>query len=89
MRGFLKFAQLINSGMRTRILEVRIRYNPDMYFTRFIEALRRSNLGSLTDRLVQVLPEDQRHSTCKYVIGDQCTSLPLMRYWCCYTNLCI
>ena len=61
-------------------VEVRIRDNPDVYFTRFIEALRRSHLGNVADRLVQALPEDQRHSTCKCVIGDQCTSLPLMHY---------
>ena len=61
-------------------VEVKIRDNPDVYFTRFIEALRRSHLGNVADRLVQALPEDQRHSTCKYVIGDQCTSLPLMHY---------
>ena len=61
-------------------VEVRIRDNPDVYFTRFIEALRRSHLGNVADRLVQALPEDQRHSTCKCVIGDQCTSLPLMDY---------
>ena len=51
-------------------VEVRIRDNPDVYFTRFIEALRRSHLGNVADRLVQALPEDQRHSTCKCVIGD-------------------
>ena len=46
---------------------VKIRDNPDVYFTRFIEALRRSHLGNVADRLVQALPEDQRHSTCKCV----------------------
>ena len=48
-------------------VEVRIRDNPDVYFTRFIEALRRSHLGNVADRLVQALPEDQRHSTRKCV----------------------
>ena len=53
-------------------VEVRIRGDPDVYFTRFIEALRRSHLGNVADRLVQALPEDQlqRHSTCKCVISD-------------------
>ena len=68
------------AAMLMRTVEVRIRDNPDVYFTRFIEALRRSHLGNVADRLVQALPEDQRHSTCKCVIGDQCTSLPLMYY---------
>ena len=68
------------AAMLMRTVEVRIRDNPDVYFTRFIEALRRSHLGNVADRLVQALPEDQRHSTCKCVIGDQCTSLPLMHY---------
>ena len=68
------------AAMLMRTVELRIRNNPDVYFTRFIEALRRSHLGNVADRLVQALPEDQRHSTCKCVIGDQCTSLPLMHY---------
>ena len=51
-------------------VEVRIRDNPDVYFTRFIVALRRSHLGNVADRLEQVLPEDQRHSTCKCVSAD-------------------
>ena len=68
------------AAMLMRTVEVRIRDNPDVYFTRFIEALRRSHLGNVADRLVQALPEDQRHSTCKCVIGDQCTNLPLMYY---------
>ena len=75
--------------MLMRTVVSRIRDNPDVYFTRFIEALRRSHLGNVADRLVQALPEDQRHSTCKCVIGDQCISFPLMLYQCCYTNLCI
>ena len=59
------------AAMLMRTVEVRIRDNPDVYFTRFIEALRRSHLGNVADRLVQALPEDQRHSlTCKSVIGD-------------------
>ena len=62
-------------------VQVRIRGDPDVYFTRFMEALRQSHLGNVVDRLVQALPEDQRHcSTCKCVIGDQCTSLPLVHY---------
>ena len=77
------------AAMLMRTVEVRIRDNPDVYFTRFIEALRRSHLGNVADRLVQALPEDQRHSTCKCVIGEQYSSLPLMHYQCCYTNLCI
>ena len=56
------------AAMLMTSVEVRIRDNPDVYFTRFIEALRRSNLGYVADRLV---PEDQRHSTCKCVTGDQ------------------
>ena len=67
------------AAMLMETVEVKIRDNPDVYFTRFIEALRRSNLGNVADRLVQALPEDQRHSTCKYVIGDQYTLL-LMHY---------
>ena len=47
-------------------VEVRIRGDPDVYFTRFIEALRRSHLGNVADRLVQALP----HSTCKCVTAD-------------------
>ena len=66
------------AAMLLTTVEVRIRDNPDVYFARFIEALRRSHLGNVADRLVQALPEDQRHSTCKCVIGDECTSLPLM-----------
>ena len=58
------------AAMLMTSVEVRIRDNPDVYFTRFIEALRRSHLGNVADRLVQALPEDQRHSTCKCVIGD-------------------
>ena len=53
------------AAMLMRTVEVRIRDNPDMYFTRFIVALRRSHLGNVADRLVQALPEDQRISTCK------------------------
>ena len=53
------------AAMLMRTVEVRIRDNPDVYFTRFIEALRRSHLGNVADRLVQALPEDQRHGTCK------------------------
>ena len=68
------------AAMLMTSVEVRIRDNPDVYFPRFIEALRRSHLGNVADRLVQALPEDQRHSKCKCVIGDQCTSLPLMDY---------
>ena len=60
------------AAMLMRTVEVRIRDSPDVYFTRFIEALRRSHLGNVADRLVQALPEDQRHSTCKCVIGMQC-----------------
>ena len=56
------------AAMLMRTVEVRIRDNPDVYFTRFIEALRRSHLGNVADRLVQSLPEDQRHNTCKCVI---------------------
>ena len=51
------------AAMLMTSVEVRIRDNPDMYFTTFIEALRRSHLGNVADRLVQALPEDQRHST--------------------------
>ena len=58
------------AAMLMETVKVRIRGDPDVYFTRFIEALRRSHLGNVADRLVQVLPEDQRHSTCKCVIGD-------------------
>ena len=50
-------------------VEVKIRDNPDVYFTRFIEALRRSHLGYVADRLVQALPEDQRHGKCVMVIS--------------------
>ena len=63
------------AAMLMTSVEVRIRDNPDVYFTRFIEALRRSHLGNVADRLVQALPEDQRHNTCKCVIGDQCQLL--------------
>ena len=59
------------AAMLMETVQVRIRGDPDVYFTRFIEALRRSHLGNVADRLVQALPEDQRHSTCECVIGDQ------------------
>ena len=52
--------------MLMRTVESRIRNSPDVYFSRSIEALRRSNLGCVADRLVQVLEEteDQRQSSC-------------------------
>ena len=40
------------AAMLMTSVEVRIRDNPDVYFTRFIEALRRSHLGNVADRLV-------------------------------------
>ena len=54
------------AAMLMRTVESRIRNSPDVYFTRFIEALRRSNLGYVADRLVKALEEteDQRHSSC-------------------------
>ena len=57
------------AAMLMTSVEVRIRDNPDVYFTRFIEALRRSHLGNVADRLVQARPEDQCHSKC--VIDDR------------------
>ena len=56
------------AAMLMRTVESRIRNSPDVYFSRFIEALRRSNLGYVADRLVQALEEteDQRHSSCKW-----------------------
>ena len=68
------------AAMLMRTVEVRIRDNPDVYFTRFIEALRRSHLGNVADRLVQALPEDQRHSTCKYVTADGKLCRPTLLY---------
>ena len=64
-------ASVEQAAMLMRIVVSRIRDNPDVYFTRFIEALRRSHLGNVADGL----PKDQ-HSTCKCVIGDQCSYKP-------------
>ena len=52
------------AAMLMTTVESRIRNSPDVYFTRFIEALRRSNLGYVADRLVQALAllDDQHHS---------------------------
>ena len=53
------------AAMLMTTVELRIRNSPDVYFTKFIEALRQSHLGNVADRLLQALERpDQRHSTC-------------------------
>ena len=49
------------AAMLMRTVELKIRSNPDLYFPRFTQALRWSNLGNVTDLLEQqALPEHQR-----------------------------
>ena len=47
------------AAMLMSAVESRIRNSPDVYFTKLIEALRRSNLGYVADRLEQALLEHQ------------------------------
>ena len=54
------------AAMLMRTVEVKIESNPDLYFPRFTQALRWSNLGNVADTLEQELArqEDQCHRTC-------------------------
>ena len=49
------------AAMLMRTVELKIRSNPDLYFPRFTQALRWSNLGNVADLLEQqALPDQQR-----------------------------
>ena len=57
------------AAMLMRTVELKIESDPDLYFPRFIQALRWSNLGHVVAMLEQDLVQhDQCHSTCEYFL---------------------
>ena len=72
-------APVDQAAMLMRTVMSRIRDNPDVYFTRFIEALRRSHLVMwLIDWYKRYLKTNTVHVSVWLVIGGR--SLPLMHY---------
>ena len=62
------------AAMLMRTVELTIESDPDLYFPRFTQALRLSNLGHVAAILEQELAQhDQCHSTCEYVLSIICT----------------
>ena len=58
------------AALLMRTVELKIESDPDLYFQRFTQALRCSNLGNVAAMLEQELARhDQCHSTCEYVLS--------------------
>ena len=68
------------AAMLMRTVELKIKSNPDLYFSKFTEALRESNLGNVVDRLEQPATASLEHNsvsdkhtytyTCKSKLGS-------------------